>query len=295
MRFIKNITVFSLIIFCIISTSTSLFSEQIRIPTKEILEVWEFSCIKHLKDGNIKKAKQVLKVMNWQCDNKQYLTLDDMESFELAQNNLGEARKTQNKYVKAGKEWICYNFQFYSKIKSAFIEGIGKQVLDIFKNIGIDENVALVVISQIVLETAWGKRIYGNNLFNIKGKYDGQSVDFTTHEQLKDGRWVKIIDSFRKYPTIEDSIKDYLKVLKSRWTDSYKALFSSDRNAVNEFISGLRVGQKGGYATDKVYEGKILTINRQVKELLSGSSLFPTYLKCLGREEELKQILRSKQ
>jgi len=149
------------------------------------------------------------------------------------------------------------------------------------------------VVSQIALETSWGKRIFGNNIFNIKGKYKGESVDFTTHEQLKDGSWIKITDSFRSYPTVADSITDYLQILKEKWPNSHKALFSSPPDAVDIFISGLRTGQAGGYATDQSYKQKILSINDQMEELLSVSSFFPTYLECLGRKKELQQIIRS--
>ncbi len=273
--------------------SASLFGTQLKIPTSDILEIWERSCIKRLNDGDIEKAQNVLKVMNWQCANKQHFALRDAQSFESAQADLEAARETHNRYAATGKKWICYDERFGSSTKNTFIETIGKLTFNILKDSGANEDVARVVVSQIVLETSWGKRIFGNNLFNLKGSYNGQSVDFTTHEQLKDGSWVKITDSFRRYPAVEDSIKDYLQVLKVKWPESYRALFSSDNNAVNGFISGLHAGQTGGYATDKAYKDKILSVNKQVEELLSGSSYLPTYLRCLGREEELRRIPRS--
>ncbi|PJA20787.1 MAG: hypothetical protein COX62_04090 [Deltaproteobacteria bacterium CG_4_10_14_0_2_um_filter_43_8] len=277
MKLTKYLLIFFILFLPIIFSSTAIFSSQFKVTTHDILEIWEHSCINHLNSGNIKKAKQVLRVMNWQCDNKKYLDLSDKESFELAKAQLEEARESRNRYMRDEKTWLCHNRRFYSQIKSKFIEELGKQVFNVLKSIGVNEKTAYIVVSQIALETSWGKRIFGNNIFNIKGKYKGESVDFTTHEQLKDGSWIKITDSFRSYPTVADSITDYLQILKEKWPNSHKALFSSPPDAVDIFISGLRTGQAGGYATDQSYKQKILSINDQMEELLSVSSFFPTY------------------
>ncbi len=58
---------------------------------------------------------------------------------------------------------------------------------------------------------------------------------------------------------------------------------SADRN----FIDTLKAGQKGGYATDKQYASKLKLLGDQMKFEMSGG-VSPTYLKCLGRENEIK-------
>lgn len=152
------------------------------------------------------RAVQNLNVMNWQCDNKQWLSLLDDNSLEIALQKLDEARNTKQSYLAQGKRWICYPKSLVQNQKKRdFYRNIGRQIFDDLKSKGVNENIAYVIISQIVLETSWGTRIFGNNFFNIKGNYNGESVSFVTHEQLQNGRWVQVTDSFRKYPTIEDS------------------------------------------------------------------------------------------
>lgn len=79
-----------------------------------------------------------------------------------------------------------------------------------------------------------------------------------------------------------------MKVLSEKWPDSYRAMFATNNNdADRSFVDALRAGQKGGYATDKHYATKLKLLGDQMKFEMSGDAL-PTYLKCLGRENEIK-------
>lgn len=157
----------------------------------------------------------------------------------------------------------------------------------------MNENIAHVIIGQIVLETSWGTRIFGNNLFNIKGKYNGESISFVTHEQLQNGQWVQITDSFRKYSSIEESVNDYLDLLKAKWNRSYVTAFSN--SSIEDFIEGLNAGKNGGYATDKSYNNKLLSVYGTIKEGMLQTDIIPIYLKCLDRKDELDQLMEKTQ
>ena len=157
-----------------------------------------------------------------------------------------------------------------------------------------NKQVVYVIIAQVIQETAWGTKVIGNNYFNIKGEYRGESVEFMTTEELDGGTWIRSTDRFRKYPSLEASIEDYIDMLKNKWPESYNAVFNSKNDlGVKEFIDGLKAGIRGGYATDKKYAIKLKNLYGQVVIELKSSAL-PTYLKCLNRSEELELIKEDK-
>ena len=114
---------------------------------------------------------------------------------------------------------------------------------------------ATFMIAQARLESGNYKKIKGNNLFNIKGK--GQK--FRTHE-FYNGKKVYVTDSFRRYPSINASIDDYLAFLKDRYPVAYKGLRLKDKDV---FLSGLMDGKYGKYATDPRYKQKISKLIRR--------------------------------
>lgn len=120
----------------------------------------------------------------------------------------------------------------------------------------------LMAVAQSALETGWGKHIIkgeggvsSNNLFNIKAGagWQGEKVAVTTTE-YRDGTAVKEQAFFRKYDSIEDSVKDFMSFLKDN-PRYQKALDVADD--ANKFIQGL---QKAGYATDPEYANKIMSV-----------------------------------
>lgn len=268
------------------------YSQQPRIPTSDILQIWEHSCVKHIEKGELNRAVQNLNVMNWQCDNKKWLNLSGDADMAVALKALEDAKRARQNYLSINKQWICFpKAAIQNQKKQQFYKTLGRQIFQYLKNKGINEDVAYVIISQAALETSWGTRVRGNNLFNIKGTYNGESVSFVTHEQLRNGQWVQLTDSFRKYPSIEESVGDYLDLLKTKWSKSYLA--TSSGGTVEKFIEGLQAGKDGGYATDKSYSDKLRFLYKMIKEGLFQSDVVPTYLKCLGRESELNQIMES--
>ena len=117
---------------------------------------------------------------------------------------------------------------------------------------GISDEQTNYVIAQAALETGYGKHVKGNNLFNIKGK--GQK--FRTHEFYK-GKKVYVTDSFRRYESLEESIKDYFVFLKNRFPIAYIQL---KEGTGQQFLAGLDKGLYGKYATDPRYKQKIHNI-----------------------------------
>lgn len=77
---------------------------------------------------------------------------------------------------------------------------------------------ASVMIAQAILESGWGSSTLSqapnNNLFGIKGSYNGQSVTMPTQEYIN-GKWITINAQFRRYPTFKESFEDNARVLKT--------------------------------------------------------------------------------
>lgn len=296
-HFPKASLVIPIVIFlCVISTSIQrALADDFRIPTSEILEIWEHSCIKHMQANNNKRAGEVLSVMNWQCANKQYFNLGSATKLKEFNSRLASARSSKQSHLKTeNTKWLCNPRRSMIKLKKDFYDNIGIRIEKYLRQKGANKHIIFVVIAQVIQETAWGTRVFGNNYFNIKGEYRGESVEFMTSEELGGGTWTRTVDKFRKYPDLETSIEDYISLLEKKWPTSHNLMFKSKNDlTVKKFIDGLKAGTQGGYATDKEYSTKLYNLCEQVSVELTSSAL-PTYLKCLNRDEELELIMEDK-
>lgn len=160
---------------------------------------------------------------------------------------------------------------------------------------------ALFILAQVALETGWLRYVssdyrtgeYSYNLFNIKGKYNGESVRVPTteyyamsqevvdagfesvseHINKREGRKVelisigeysggrlkvRILDDFRKYPDYESSISDWIKLLK---TKRYEPAYAV-RGDLEQFAQRI---YECGFATDPQYVSKILSIASDIR------------------------------
>lgn len=250
------------------------------------LPILEHSCIKHIRAGRIRRAHEVLYVANWQCVHRERITIPNTElnNMDRYAEELQDAHRLA---TKNGEQWICNPPPIpLTKQKQFFYTHIAKQVREHLESIGISEDGTTAILAQIVQETAWGRSIVGNNLFNIKGTFEGATTNFTTHEQLPDGSWIKIQDKFRKYPSYAHAIDDYFKVLRKKWPTAHAALYSSKTAfSIDVFLNGLHAGKKGGYATDQRYAGKLQQLTRQIHRETNPTEL-PTYLFCLDRSKD---------
>ena len=77
---------------------------------------------------------------------------------------------------------------------------------------------ASVMIAQAILESGWGTSTLttqANNMFGIKGSYNGQYVEMATLEDNGSGNYYQIIAKFRKYPSLRESFQDNAYVLRN--------------------------------------------------------------------------------
>lgn len=115
---------------------------------------------------------------------------------------------------------------------------------------------ASFTLAQAALESSWGGRVLGNNLFGIKADkaWKGKTVDVPTHEVIK-GRRVALVDKFRAYDTWAECLADRARFLKAN--PRYAACF---RETTGE--GWARAVAAAGYATDPDYAAKLIAIMR---------------------------------
>lgn len=114
---------------------------------------------------------------------------------------------------------------------------------------------ASVTIAQAVLESGWGERAPGNNLFGIKADpaWNGDIVTFATHEEYIKGVKTPITAKFRAYRGWGESLADHASFIRcnSRYSECFKETTGH---------GWARALQMAGYATDKSYADKLISI-----------------------------------
>ena len=115
---------------------------------------------------------------------------------------------------------------------------------------------ASFTLAQAALESSWGSRAPGNNLFGIKAdrSWKGPTVDVPTHEVYR-GIRVAITDKFRAYSSWEDCMVDHAKFF--RQNPRYTACF---RESTGE--GWARAVAAAGYATDPDYAKTLIAVMR---------------------------------
>lgn len=113
---------------------------------------------------------------------------------------------------------------------------------------------ASLTLAQAALESSWGARALGNNLFGIKAdpSWKGASVAFVTHEH-EGGKDVQLSDRFRAYSSWLESMVDHARFLLDN--PRYAACRRETTGA-----GWARAVAAAGYATDPDYAKKLLNI-----------------------------------
>jgi len=115
---------------------------------------------------------------------------------------------------------------------------------------------ASFTLAQAALESGWGARAPGNNLFGIKAdrSWKGKTVDVPTHEYVG-GKRVDIVDKFRAYNNLADCVADRCRFFKinPRYRDCFREVTGE---------AWARAAQRAGYATDPKYAENLIAVMR---------------------------------
>ncbi|WP_368256099.1 glucosaminidase domain-containing protein [Enterococcus innesii] len=141
--------------------------------------------------------------------------------------------------------------------QQAFIQQVGPMAQEVA---GANDLYASVMIAQAILESGWGQSTLttlANNMFGIKGSYNGQFVEMQTMEDDGNGNLYPIIAKFRKYPSLKESFQDNAHVLKttsfSPGVFFYHGAWKSNTSSYRDATQCLQ----GRYATDTSYASKL--------------------------------------
>lgn len=91
-----------------------------------------------------------------------------------------------------------------------------------------------------------------NNLFGMKGTYNGQSVTMKTKEFVN-GKYIVVDAAFRKYPSWLESIRDHSGLFNR--LSRYKNL-----RGEKDYKAACRKVQEDGYATSPSYASTLINI-----------------------------------
>ncbi|MBI5300266.1 MAG: hypothetical protein HY877_08275, partial [Deltaproteobacteria bacterium] len=106
----KFFTMFSMIILFSLKTMGAMGASLeentegfVNVPNDEITLIWEHSCIKHLQKGELRRAREVKGVIDWQRAEKKYVTVGREDMLDI-KKHLEEAKLAK---AKMGDDWKC--------------------------------------------------------------------------------------------------------------------------------------------------------------------------------------------
>ncbi len=145
-----------------------------------------------------------------------------------------------------------------------FIDALRPAATAAASQLGVDAD---TIIAHAALETGWGQSLPTGadgkpsfNLFGIKagGNWQGGATQSGTQE-FTDGRMQRVNAGFRAYDSPEQSVSDYVSLLKGN--ARYAAALGTGSDA-GAFARGLA---HGGYATDPGYVAKLTSVAASLK------------------------------
>lgn len=163
------------------------------------------------------------------------------------------------------KKTVTKTKQVMSNIKSKqdFINLIYPSAKAIGNKIGVPP---LFLLSQIIVETGWGKSELFKKHFNVGGvkAVKGQKfVTYPTFEYIK-GKKVRIPQNFASYESLADGLAGYAKIFQNRYFRQHLNKTTDPK----QYASLLQSG-KVKYATDINYVPKMHKLIDTLKPLVS--------------------------
>lgn len=190
---------------------------------------------------------------------------EEMQTLEIQRLSIDESatvkRLINSDLTEYGEELVNNYpapFDFAANTNTqAFIDLLAQDA----QNLGQEYDVfASVLIAQAILESGSGSSGLSNspyyNLFGIKGSHQGNSVTFSTMEDNGSGELFEIPAAFRSYGSYQDSMTDYVKLIRGGITGNanfYQEVWRSEAKNYLRATDALT----GTYATDINYSKKL--------------------------------------
>lgn len=139
----------------------------------------------------------------------------------------------------------------------SFLKKIKPYVIEDMRKSGI---LASLTAAQAFIESRKGNSdltVQANNLFGMKGLYNGESVKMSTKEWVN-GQYVKIIAPFRKYPSWAESIADHSDLFN-------KAKRYENLRGLRDYKLACTYVKQDGYCTEPKYTQILLSTIEKYK------------------------------
>lgn len=140
-----------------------------------------------------------------------------------------------------------------------------------------------VMVAQAALESGWGSSSLAsqyNNLFGVKGSYQGDSINLPTQENYGNGL-IGVNAGFRAYPSWNESLQDYAQLLAQGIAGNSEFYAPVWRSNCRTYQDATRYLQ-GTYATDTNYTNSlnnlIATYGLAALDNMSGDNLLANNL-----------------
>ena len=152
---------------------------------------------------------------------------------------------------------------------TTFLETLKPYVLADMKSSGI---LASLTASQAFIESSKGNsglaQAPNNNLFGIKGSYNGESVKMWTTEYVN-GAAIRVLADFRRYPSWAESIADHSALFNR--LKRYENL-----RGLTDYKLACKYVKQDGYATSPSYEQTLLSCINKYKLYLWDAEVLGT-------------------
>lgn len=108
--------------------------------------------------------------------------------------------------------------------------------------------------AQAIIESYWGAKAPGNNLYGIKATgWNGKKQFIPTTEYIN-GHYVSMSDWFRAYDSFTDSIDDYGQLIASEWPAA------TGNVTLTQAANALQANPKHAYASSPIYASTIVRV-----------------------------------
>jgi len=177
---------------------------------------------------------------------EQIKNIEDVKTISETKDDvktIAETKETINKKIKG------------TEFEIKFINTVGKISQKYFTQYKV---LPSVTIAQAILESNWGRSGLSKNYYNyfgIKGHGYKNCVTFDTKEEIG-GQMVTISSKFRRYNSLDESVRNYNYFLTKENTVYVK---KGLLNKINYKSQALCL-QQAGYATDSKYSTKIIQL-----------------------------------
>lgn len=257
----------------------------------------------------VNNKEQYLKDLeNWQNDVDKSRPKQMAENIAQTEfyNKLNEATGDAGNFISGITDQLTG--KLYKK-KSEFVENLYEPLSKVLeeefpetmKDPEVRDRYTKLLLSQLALESGWGKHQSGKNNFGgIKAakNEDGTPVDeehaqeYWTKELLDGGpldypnlkdrakpgfpyqatsnKWMWVIkDYFKTYDTPEEFLKDYVQKLKNNWPEAMEGVEETKENLPRYYAMKLKNGKYGPYYTAKEdsYRDSLSSIYKSIEDV----------------------------